>query len=336
MLRPATIHAFVLLFISTVAVHGTHASAEQPPRVPILFDTDIGNDIDDVFALALVLTSPELDVRGITTVGSGPQTRALMVCRILNAVGRHDIPVVAGSLPQPGAPLKDQARYLDTPADPVVPEKSKPVPDLDAVEFLYRRFKQEPGKLTLVAVGPLTNVARLISEHPDCKAWIPRIAIMGGAVHVDYNGQPKSEVEWNLKTDVAAARTVFSAGIPLLVAPLDATYNVALESAERKRIFDVNGPLQRQIQTIYRFWNKPTPILFDPVAIALAFDEHFCELKDLRLDVDKQGRTVVVEGKPNARVAVSIQREEFIRWFTERLTKAPSVPSPAGAPSDPK
>lgn len=319
----STLHRLAILILSTMAMHTTLVCAEENPaprpRVPILLDTDIGNDIDDVFALGLVLTSPELELRGITTVGSNPLTRALMVCRILNAIGRDDIPVVAGSAPQPGAALDNQAKYLDTPADVAMPEKSKPAKDLDAVEFLYQRLKQEPGKLTLVAIGPLTNVARLLTEHPECKAWIPRIVLMGGAVQFNYEGKPKPEVEWNLKSDVAAARTVFSAGVPLLVAPLDATYNVALEVAERKRIFDVNGPLQRQIQTLYRLWNKPTPILFDPVAIALVFDERFCEIKDLRLEVDQQGRTVVVEGKLNARAAVSTRREEFVRWFTERL-----------------
>jgi purine nucleosidase len=304
-------------FQHTAALAQVETLPLQP--VPILLDTDVGNDIDDVYALALVLNSPELDLRGITTAGSNPQTRALMICRFLNAISRHDIPVVVGSQPQPGAALDNQAKYLETPADPAISEKLKPAKDLEAVEFLYRRLKQEPGKLTLVAIGPLTNVARLLTEHPDCKAWIPRIVLMGGAVHFNYKGESNPEVEWNLKSDVAAARTVFSAGVPLLVAPLDATYNVALEAAERKRIFDVNGPMQREIQTLYRLWNKPTPILYDPLAIALVFDEHFCEIKDLRLEVDQQGRTVVVEGKANARVALSIRRVEFVRWFTERL-----------------
>jgi hypothetical protein len=185
-----------LCFLSAYFLQNTAVLAQvktlPPQPIPILLDTDIGNDIDDVFALALVLTSPELELRGITTVGSNPQTRALMVCRILNAIGRHEIPVVAGPPPQPGAALDNQAKYLDTPADPALPEKSKPAQDLDAVEFLYRRLKQEPGKLTLVAIGPLTNVARLLTEHPDCKAWIPRIVLMGGAVHFNYKGEAQT------------------------------------------------------------------------------------------------------------------------------------------------
>lgn len=338
-MRLLTLFNFAILFTSALATQKAPASAEEspPPQpVPILLDTDVGNDIDDIYALGLVLCSPELKLYGITTAGSNPQTRARMICRLLNAIGRHDIPVVAGTQPQPGAALDNQAKYLDSPADPAIPEKSRPAQDIEAVEFLYRRLKQEPGKLTLVAIGPLTNVARLLTVHPDCKLWIPRIVLMGGAVHFNYQGQPKPEIEWNVKSDIAAARTVFSAGVPLLVAPLDATYNVALEAAERNRIFDVNGPLQRETKTLYRLWSKPTPILYDPVAIALAFDERFCEIKDLRLEVDRQGRTVVVDGKPNARVATSIRREEFLKWFTERLSKAPSVASPAGERSDRK
>ena len=84
--------------------------------MPVILDTDIGTDIDDAFALALVLASPELDLRGVTTVGSDAETRALMVCRFLTAVGRRDIPVAAGATPQPAEEIEKQGHYANHPA----------------------------------------------------------------------------------------------------------------------------------------------------------------------------------------------------------------------------
>src|SRR5262249_6678226 len=152
---------------------------------------------------------------------------------------------------------------------------------------------------------PLTNVAELPTRHPDCKPWIKRIVLMGGSVRVGYNDRPPPDDEWNIKSDVAAARTVFTSGVPLLVAPLDATTSVKLDPALRKRISDADTPLTRPLDTLYRLWGKPTPTLFDPVAVALCFDEQWCKIEERRLEVDDKGYTRVREGKPNARVALS-------------------------------
>ena len=81
-----------------------------------------------------------------------------------------------------------------------------------------------------MAVGPLTNIAGLLAKHPDCKPWIKRIVLMGGSVRVGYDGKPPAEAEWNIKLDIPAARTVFTSGVPLMVAPLDATATAKLEA----------------------------------------------------------------------------------------------------------
>jgi inosine-uridine nucleoside N-ribohydrolase len=187
------------------------------------------------------------------------------------------------------------------------------------VDFLYRQLKDHPGELTLLAIGPLTNVAELLTRHPDCKPWIKRIVLMGGSVRVGYNDRPPPEAEWNIKSDVTAARTVFTSGVPLLVAPLDATTSLRLGGALRRRLFDAHNPLTDPLHTLYQLWGKPTPTLFDPVAVALCFDEGWCKIEALRLEVDDQGFTRVVPGKPNARVALSVRGEAFLKWFTDRL-----------------
>jgi purine nucleosidase len=296
--------------------------ANLPPaaKVPILLDTDIGSDIDDAFALALALASPEVDLQGVTTVGSDAEDRAWIVCRFLTAVGRRDISVAWGRDPQPKNPIGDQIQYRRHP-DVIFNRAAIPMKE-PAVEFLYSQLKAQPGKLTLVAIGPLTNIGRLLTEHPDCKPWIKRIVLMGGSIRVGYEGKEQPEAEWNIKSDIVAARTVFTSGIPLVVAPLDATATVKLEEPLRKKLFAARTPLTIQVQALYQLWNEPTPTLFDPVAVALSFTEKFCTMEDLHLEVDDQGFTRVGKGKPNARVATAIKGEEFLKWYVERVAAA--------------
>ena len=284
--------------------------------VPVIVDTDIGTDIDDAFALALALRSPEIELRAVTTVSADAYTRALIVCRMLDRTGHAGIPVASGRPQRPVPETKGQYQYgLETDFS------KRPVAEL-APEFLYRMLKADPGKLTLVTIGDLTNVGRLLADHPEAKPWIQRIAIMGGAVRVGYNGKPPASWEWNIRSDVKAAQVVFSSGVPLIVAPLDATTMVKLEEPMRARIFGSGTPLGRELQALYKLWGKTTPTLFDPVALALSFNESFCTFEDLRLEVDAEGVTREVAGRPNARVALSIRRDDFVKWYVERIAAA--------------
>ena len=253
------------------ALFSSPSPAEESPAkkkkaIPIILDTDIGTDVDDAFALALILASPELDLRGVTTVGTDPQTRARIVCRFLAAVDRNDIPVAAGAMPQPDEEIEKQGRYAKPDGERRL-RKSQPVKD-SAVEFLYQQLKANRGKLTVLAIGPLTNLARLLREHPDCKAWIRRIVMMAGSVRVGYKGKAPPETEWNIRCDIPAAQAVFASGIPLVVAPLDATTMLKLEEAARQRLFRAATPLTKQVQALYRLWGAQTPTLYDPVAVA--------------------------------------------------------------------
>jgi inosine-uridine nucleoside N-ribohydrolase len=277
-------------------------------RVPVLFDTDIGDDIDDAFALALLLASPEVDLRGVTTAFGDTHTRALIACRMLDAAGRKDVPVAAGRPSKIAA--RGQMKYGVQMPGVRPPDKEH------AVEFLYRQLKAHPGELTLLAVGPLTNVADLLAQHPDCKPWIKRVVIMGGSVHVGYNGKKTPEVEWNIRCDVKAAQTVFASGVPLVVAPLDATGTVELGPDARQRIFAAHPTLGE----LYKLWGGKTPVLFDPVAAALCVTERFCKMATYNVFVDDKGFTRVGDGEGSVRVATSIDRDAFVAWFVQRLT----------------
>jgi purine nucleosidase len=318
--------AWVLMFLAPLALPlASGAAAETPSsgKVPLLFDTDIGTDVDDAFALALALASPELDLRGVTTVGSDAEDRARMVCRMLTAVGRREVPVAWGRDPQANEAIEGQIQYSRHPAV-IFNRTAKPVKET-AVELLYSRLEAEPGKLTLVPVGPLTNIARLLTEHPDCKPWIKRIVLMGGSVRVGYEPKSPPCPEWNIKCDVPAAKVVFASGIPLVVAPLDATASLKLEEPLRRKLFAACTPLTYQVQALYQLWDHPTPTLFDPAAVALAFSEDFFTMEDLSLQVDDKGFTRIGKGKPNARVATAVKADEFLKWYVDRVAAGKAV-----------
>jgi inosine-uridine nucleoside N-ribohydrolase len=318
--------AWAAAFLAALLPAAALAQPAARNRVPVLLDTDIGSDIDDAFALALVLASPELDLRGVTTVGADAEQRARIVCRFLAACGRRDVPVAWGRAPQPAEKLDGQIRYRGRPPLDLVrvvgPRK------LPAVAFLYSRLKAEPGKLTVVALGPLTNLARLLREHPDCKPWIRRVVLMGGSLRAGYDGKPGPVAEWNIEIDIPAARAVFASGVPLVVAPLDATAALQLKAPLRRRLFAARTPLTLQVQALYELWGKRTPTLFDPAAVALAFTEKFFTAADLRLEVDEKGFTRVVRGTPNARVATAVRADAFLNWYVERVAATSAATPP--------
>ena len=279
--------------------------------------------------MALAAVSPELDLRGITTVSGDTYARALMVCRLLSAAGRLDVPVAAGGPEKPPQALRGlQDQYVRRPAPP---KMSRPI-KAKAVEFIYQQLKAHPGQITLVAVGPLSNIAQLVTEHPDCKPWIKHLVLMGGSVRVGYNNKPPIQAEFNIRADPKAAQVVFRSGIPLTVAPLDATTMLELDDAMLRRIFGAGTMLNYQVQALYQLWNeKSAAVMYDPVAVALCVTERYCKMENLHLDVDDKGFTRIGAGQPNARVATAIQKDDFLKWFVDRFAAGTQAP-PQKAP----
>lgn len=317
-----------LLAASLLLLASSLLHADEPRKIPVILDTDIGSDVDDAFALALVAASPELDLRAVTTSAGDAEDRAWLVCRFLTQVGHKPIPVAFGRAPQSDDKPDWQIQYRRHPAA-IFDRTMKPVKE-SAVELLYAQLKENKGQLTLICIGPLTNVAQLLKEHPDAKPWIKRIVLMGGSVRVGYKGKKPPEAEWNIKSDIPAAQAVFASSVPLTVAPLDATSTVELNKELRDRLFAAHTMLTFQVQNLYELWDKETPILFDPVAVALTFDEQFCKMEALRLEVDDKGLTRIVKGGANARVAVSIKAADFAKWYVERVRAVgkESLPQP--------
>jgi inosine-uridine nucleoside N-ribohydrolase len=284
-----------------------------PSKAPIILDTDIGSDIDDAFALALVINSPELEVLGVTTVAGDTQARARLAAKLLWEAGGawRKVPVYAG---EPGKPQPiDQTRWANG-------FTSSALHRSGAVDFMKTEINRRPGRITIITIGELTNVAALLKSDPSMAKKIKVIAMMGGSVARGYAPDSKPQAEWNIKSNPEAAQTVFSSGVPLLVAPLDVTAMLQLDAAGRRRVFTHLTPLTNALTILYHLWGNETPTLFDPMAVAMLIDSSLCETKQLAIEVDAEGFTRVVERKPaNATVGMHTNPKKFFEFYLSRV-----------------
>ncbi len=288
-----------------------------------ILDTDIGDDIDDAFALALVLRSPDLRLLGITTAYGDTELRARLVDRYLNAVGQADIPVAVG-VATVHSNAFTQAAYAGQTPD-LKQGKKHP----DAVEFLLSRIRAYPGQITLIAIGPLFNVQAAIERDPATFRKLKRVVMMGGSIDRGYDGhngeRRPADAEWNINCDPAGARALLAVGVPVFMMPLDST-QIHLETKEREAIFSHGSPLTDQLTLLYHQWmagsegHPAAPTLFDPVAVAFAVRPDLCPAAPMRLEVDDKGFTRQNEGAPNAQVCLKSDETGFLTLLLERVT----------------
>jgi len=315
------------IFLGLVGLRAAPARAagEQAvssPQLAIL-DTDIGDDIDDAFALALALRSPELRILGVTTAFGDTELRARLVDRYLSAVGRKDIPVAAG-IPTPHSNVFTQAAYALREPDHKHP---------DGVAFLLNQIRAHPGQITLIAIGPLGNVGEAIKRDPATFRKLKRVVMMGGSVERGYDGpggqHRPPDAEWNIARDPAGAKALFASGVPIFMMPLDST-QIHLEEAQREQIFAYGSPLTDQLTLLYHQWvagtenHSPTPTLFDPVAVTYAVRPELCPAKPFHIEVDDKGFTRPVEGPPNAQACLHSDQQGFLDLLLNRIAKAPA------------
>ena len=293
--------------------------AARAERIPVLLDTDIGTDIDDAYALAQVLRSPELKLLGVTTVSGDTVARARLAAKLLAVAGWSEVPVYAGISTTPQ--YMAQAEWAKGFNSPALHESG-------GVEFLRQQINARPGEITIIAVGEMTNVAALLAAEPGIGKKIKAIALMGGALKRGYAPGSKPEPEWNLRNNVAAARAVFTSGVPLLVAPLDSTADLILTQEWCVRIFARGTALNDALASldfIWRHtntWQAVQPTLFDSLAVALVASPGLVPLTPVHVVVEADGFTrVIADRPPNARVALNSDPAAFLEYFTARLNR---------------
>lgn len=292
----------------------SHAANATPVPSPapqqVILDTDIGDDIDDAYALVLLTSLPNVQLLGVTTTYGQTRERAEIAAKLLHRLGRDDVPVYAGR--RGAAEVAAQYQWARG-------FQSKSIQDEPAVDFLKRAIEKAPGAVILIGIGALTNYGDLLTRYPEVKAKIKRIVIMGGAVHVGYNNQAPPTPEWNIKCDVTAARTVYSSGIPLVMAGLEVTTMMQLDEARRKKIYAYGTPGTDALAALTALWGGGTPTLYDAVAVAYALGFSFSASEQQSIVVEDDGLTRIGPGPATVTVLVNPQKDAFLDWYVEAL-----------------
>ncbi|MDQ1174515.1 purine nucleosidase [Microbacterium testaceum] len=231
----------------------------MPATHHVILDTDIGSDVDDLMALALILGTPSLELVGVTTVYGDTALRARIVARVARLTGRS-FPVHAGlSTPLSGREVwwagHEGALYDDLDAETFESD--------DAVGFLVDRVLARPGEIDVIAIGPLTNIAAAIERDGRFAGAVRHLWVMGGTFTDD-------EREHNFRSDAVAARIVFDADIPTTVTGLDVTRLIDVRAEQVERIRD-SGPLgaliDAEIRQWWAFWDTQWNVPHDPVTV---------------------------------------------------------------------
>jgi inosine-uridine nucleoside N-ribohydrolase len=297
------------------------AHADDPAPTRVIFDTDIGTDIDDAYALVALLHRPDLHLIGVTTVSADAVARARLAAKLLSIAGGDSakIPVYAGVSTAPQ--YMDQVKWATGFSSPVLHESG-------GVEFMREQVEAHPGEVTLIAVGELTNIAALLQLKPGIGGRIRAIALMGGAIHRGYEPGSKPAPEWNIRSNVAAARIVFASGVPLLVAPLDSTMGFTVTPEMRVRIFARGTGLTdalAALNSIWRHtntWGAENPTLFDVLPLDMVGATPSVKLTPMHIEVSEAGLTQPIAGrKPNAQVALSDDSAARMKEIIDLITR---------------
>jgi inosine-uridine nucleoside N-ribohydrolase len=313
--------AAALLCVSTAGGQTRATNTARPAATPeaMIIDTDIGDDVDDVFALGLALASPEVRILGITTAWANPDLKARLVDRLLCETGRTDIPVAVGiDKHAQGQGALTQARWAER-----QPQKPHPA----AVDFLLEQIRQHPGEITLIGIGPLTNLGAAIERDPATFKLLKRIVIMGGSVRRGYDEMSFSthrgpDPEYNIVMDVPAAQAVFNAGVALYVMPLDST-QIKLDLFKQQLLFTASTNLTDAMALLYQQWSRghslTEPTLYDDMAVAYTIEPSLCPATPMRLEVDARGYTREQPGSPNTFVCLKSDSDAFFNFFMPRI-----------------
>jgi len=318
------------ILFGAVLVASPVCSAQAPPPPPVyhrapaekvIIDTDIGDDIDDAFAVALALRSAELQILGITTTFGDTETRAKLLDRFLAETGHPEIPVAAG-VPTPPKSNFTQRRYAEN-------NRYAKASHPNAVEFLLEQIRRNPRQVTLIAIGPLMNVGAAIDKDAETFRKLKRVILMGGSIKRGYGdvgfGPPTPpQPEWNILNDIPSAQKLFAAGVPLFVMPLDST-QLKMDEVKRAYLFSQGTPITDALTLLYHQWGQETPTLFDPMTIAFAVNSTLCPVEPMHIRVDEKGFTRPDPGPPdapnppNAQVCLESNPDAFFRFYLSRV-----------------
>jgi inosine-uridine nucleoside N-ribohydrolase len=297
-------------------------------KMKLIVDTDIGDDIDDAFALALIIKSPEFDLLGVTTVYKNVELRAKIVKYMLDLANIKDVPVFMGI----DKPLENDIVYWSYETETLNGKKrirhyldemeNVTVEQTCATDFLLSEVERAPDEITVVALGPLTNLASAYKKNPSAFRKIKQIIMMGGQV-------AGAMAEWNNRVDPEAAAIVLSSGVPIMMSGREVTLHCRLSDETIASFRKMDDPLIKATVAMMNVWmadNHKNPTLHDALAVAsivhdcCVFDKRFLRVE---LDGSKRGFTIAnlarTNGEPEVEVALGVNPDSFMKFMKKRI-----------------
>ena len=298
-------------------------------KIPVIYDSDIGDDIDDTWALCMLLKSPEIDLKLVVGDQGRTEYRTKLFAKLLDAAGRTDVPIGIG-VKAGNEGVGAQQPWVE---DYELMSYGGRI-HVDGVQAIIDTIMNSPVPVTVLAVGPLPNIREALKREPRI-AEKARFVGMHGSVRVGYGGNKEIAAEYNVKADPQACRATLSAPWDVTITPLDTCGTVVLRGEKYAAVRDCQDPLTQALIENYTIWIqkkswykeredkeiKQSSTLFDTVAVYLVFAQDLCEMEDLPIRVTDDGKTVIDDSAKKMSVATRWKDlAKFEDMLVERLT----------------
>lgn len=291
----------------------------------IIIDTDIGTNPDDAVALSLAVRSPELQIEGVTTTYGKVDVRANIARHILKLCGAAHIQVYPGI--EESLLRNRTVNWSGMEGEGLVlPEQAEPTEH--AVDFIRRTVMNHPGEITLVTIGPLTNVAAAFIREPRLADHLKEIVMMGGVTRLGRNGKHLEPVEYNFRCDPEAASVVLRSGVPIVMVGYDVTRQISLS---RDDILDMavsgsglSSTLIQMLQTYMDRMQRDYFYLSDPLTVGCLIDRSMFRMQRMNVSVlcghDCPGLTVAeLSEQGRVQVCLEVDRDQFVNLLRTRV-----------------
>lgn len=301
-------------------------------KIPVIIDTDIGDDVDDVIALCLAIQCPEIEILGVTTVFKNTRVRARIAKRLLKLGGQENVPVAAGaSVPLSGDKIFDkEIDYRETPITYKEEYYEEIDESLTARQLIISLLEKSEEPITIVTLGALTNIAEVLRERVDLKSKIRQFNIMGGAYHINWS-------EYNFTCDPEAADIVFRSDIPIKAVGIDVTLKCIPSKEHMEKLEKHKHPAIKMMMEMCERWNEHgTVMLHDPLAVWSVFSDKDLEFEKQVYRIETKGRYTrgicvklsdhnwkVLADNSKLEVAKDVNADTFTLACVERLLKFP-------------
>ncbi|MBW3005003.1 nucleoside hydrolase [Candidatus Woesearchaeota archaeon] len=305
----------------------------------IILDTDIGTDVDDAYAQLFAMRSPEISIQAITTVYGDTGLRAKISKKMAKLEG-YEVPVAAGE-EKPMTPHNginktgyEGQGFLDA-KDLDERLEDAGIED-DAVDLIIRKIKENPDETYIVAIGPLTNIAKALERDPSIGAQIKGLYAMGGCFRypekltLENMFEHKNAIqEYNIVCDLTAAKKVFASGIPITLVPLDITTQVKWSKTDLEELARKKDELSKGLANMTDIWfmyktmmhrtRMDATSMHDPLTVAALFDPSLVKKKKAHVSITEEGVTVAEDREGTVEICYEVDSERFEKMLRERI-----------------